>query len=395
MLDLASSPSTPVHSTPPADVVYTWSYVTWRTSASRGWCHTEDRVGPSLLASPRVRRVLMCETSRSLPVKLISDRIKSAEIPFPADDRARLLTPVRLRRQDPATIRGITRTFRAYDRAMQRAASDMGLEDPVVITAHPLVAGFAELAWARAVTWYAVDDWALHPAYRRWWPAYREAYSRIRMLGRRVVAVTDTLRERLRPTGPSSVIPNGLDPNEWLGELSPPKWVDALPRPLLVYAGALDMRLKVDWLLELARAMPASSVVLVGPAPDPQLLAPLRGLRNIHIHGEVGRRDVSSLIRVADVGLLPHVYSALTTAMSPLKLYEYLAGGIPVAATDLPPIRQLADRRVSLVSRDGDFAEGVRAALAIGRVSETERRTFIDANSWQERHERMLDVALA
>ena len=337
----------------------------------------------------------MCETSRSLPIKLVGDRMIRDRVPFPASDRVRLLSPVRLRRQDPTSLRRIKRTFRAYDRALRRAASDMGLERPVVITAHPLVAGFAELSWARAVTWYAVDDWALHPAYSRWWPAYREAYRRIRATGRRVAAVSQTLMERLAPTGPTAVVPNGLNPGEWLGEPIVPESLAALPRPLLAYAGALDLRVDVGWIRQLAQDMPGASIVLVGPTPDPDHLAPLRGLPNVHIRGSLDREGVAGLVRVADVGLLPHVDSPLTAAMSPLKLYEYLAGGLPVAATDLPPIRQLNSSRISLVTATGCFTSGVRAALAVGRASEIERIAFVEANSWEQRHERLLNLALA
>jgi glycosyltransferase involved in cell wall biosynthesis len=101
------------------------------------------------------------------------------------------------------------------------------------------------------------------------------------------------------------------------------------------------------------------------------------------------------LIRQADVGLLPHVSSRLTEAMSPLKLMEYLAAGLPVAASDLTPVREVADPRVVLVPASGDYPREVRAALAMGAASESDRLEFLDANSWRSRHEKVLDLALA
>jgi hypothetical protein len=44
--------------------------------------------------------------------------------------------------------------------------------------------------------------------------------------------------------------------------------------------------------------------------------------------------------------------TALTEAMSPLNPYEYLAGGRPVAAVDLPPIAGV-DGRVALAPVGG------------------------------------------
>jgi hypothetical protein len=79
--------------------------------------------------------------------------------------------------------------------------------------------------------------------------------------------------------------------------------------------------------------------------------------------------------------------------MSPLKLYEYLAGGRPVAATDLPPVRAV-DPRIVRVGDGESFADGVAEVLDRGPLTDDERLAFIDANSWERRHDRLLAVAL-
>jgi teichuronic acid biosynthesis glycosyltransferase TuaH len=382
---------------PPAagDVVFTFSYLSWSAAARRGWFGTEDRLARGLVEHEGVRRVLVCDRTRSLPLKLLRDGLARDATPFPADECRGLLAPVRLRRGDPASLRGVARGFAAYGRAMERGARDMGLEDPVVITTHPLVAGFAELSWARAVTYYALDDWVVHPAYRRWWAAYRESYRRIRERGHRVAAVSEALLGRLAPGGPGRVVPNGLEPQEWTSDTPdndlPGSLLD-LRGPLLVYVGTLDARLDVAWLKQTARALPEATLVLVGPLVDLPHLEALRGERNIAIHQSLPRGQLAGLVRRADVGLIPHRRSPLTEAMSPLKLYEYLAGGLPVAATDLEPMRGV-DPRVLLVGEGGDFAAAARAALALGRAGEGERRAFVRANSWRSRHDALLELA--
>lgn len=378
------------------DVVFTFSYVSWQAAAQRGWFMSEDRLARALVTHRRVRRVLVCDVMRSLPIKLARDLLTSehARAQFPTGERARQLRPVRLRRGDPTSLGGVRRMAAAYDEAMRRAAERMGLRDPVVITAHPLIAGFAELSWARAVTFYAIDDWTAYPPRRRWWPAYRQSFAAMRMRRRRIAAVSDTLLERLAPTGDGAVIPNGLEPAEWIGDPTPPGWVNDVVRPLLLYVGTLDSRLDVAGLLAIARELPDARVLLVGALLDAKHLAPLRAVRNIELHGPLSRAALTGLARVADVGLIPHVRSPLTEAMSPLKLYEYLAGGLPVVSVDLPPVRGV-DPRVFKVGRAGDYPRAVRAALAAGPASEDERLTFVQTNSWAERHERLLDLAFA
>jgi len=79
--------------------------------------------------------------------------------------------------------------------------------------------------------------------------------------------------------------------------------------------------------------------------------------------------------------------------MSPLKLYEYLASGRPVVATDLEPVRRV-EGPVFRVARGGDFVAGVGAALAAGPVGEAERRETIAANSWASRSAAVKALAL-
>jgi glycosyltransferase involved in cell wall biosynthesis len=270
----------------------------------------------------------------------------------------------------------------------------MGLARPAVIVANPLLAGFAEFDWAGPVTFFATDDWLAYEPQRRWWPAYQESFARVRRRERRVGAVSAAALERIAPTGPSAVIPNGIDPDEWLSAATPPSWRSALGSPLLVYAGTLDSRLDVAGLLELAQQMPDIQIVLVGPLLDPLHLEPLRAASNVEIRPALARPEVIGLIRSADVGLVPHRDNALTRAMSPLKLYEYLAAGLPVVAADLAPVRDL-DTSVKLVGEGEPYTPAVKAALAQGCAEEHTRAAFISKHSWRARHDRLLALALA
>ena len=221
------------------------------------------------------------------------------------------------------------------------------------------------------------------------------SYKRIRERGLRVATVSSALLRRLAPTGPGAVVPNGLEPAEWEGPAGSVDGVRDVVRPLLIYVGALDSRLDIRWLRELARNQPSATIALVGPLIEPAHFEPLHECRNVRLLPPVGRPELTAMVRAADAGLLPHVVSRLTEAMSPLKLLEYLAAGLPVAATDLSPIRELAHPRVVRVPSDGDYVQGVRDALAIGRAPESERLEFIAANSWRSRHGDLLDLALA
>ena len=377
-----------------SDVVYTFSYMTWHGAARRGWFMPEDRLVHSLLADRRVGRLLVADTLRRLPAKLMPRRGSRADSPrLDPDDRLGRVEPVRLLNARPTSLRGVERAFRRYDRQLRVAAARMGLNRPAVITANPLAAGFADFSWARSVTFYAVDDWTRSPLYQRWWPMYEEAYRRIGTRRLRVAAVSPALRDRLAPPEQSVLVSNGLEPTEWVGAGAPPEWSTGDSRPLLVYAGTLDARLDVSTLLDLAQALPDARIVLVGPVGDSATIAAVRAAANIEIRPRLDRIPYAGLLRRADVGLIPHVRSELTFTIEPQKVYEYLAGGLPVVSLDVPPIRGISER-VRLVDAHGDFAGQVRAALAAGRATETDRLAFVEANSWRARHERLIGLAV-
>jgi teichuronic acid biosynthesis glycosyltransferase TuaH len=387
-----SSPTQPIAGGRRHDAIFTFDDITWEAAQRRGMCFPTDRVALALSEDPRVERLLICDQPRSAPVKLVKDVLRRPP-PFPATDRVHLHQPLRLRRRDPLTLGGLERSYAAYGRRLRRAANRHGLERPAVITAHPFVAAFAELDWAGPVTLLATDDWAAHPAYERWQPAYLTAYERIARRRRRVCAVTETIVERIAPLGPATVVPNGVDPSEWLDPGPPPSWMAELPGPRFLYVGTLDSRLDVEAVLELARAWPDGSVALVGPLADRSHLEALRKEPNVVLPGPAPRPQVTALVRAADVCLVPHMRTPLTEAMSPLKIYEYLAGGGPVVATDLPPVRGI-EGPVELVPPGGDFVAATRAAIASGSMTEAERRQFLQQNSWSRRCAEVLALAL-
>jgi glycosyltransferase involved in cell wall biosynthesis len=371
------------------DLVFSFAYASWGTAVARGMCFSEDRMVETLLEQPEVRRLVVVETPRSLPLKLARDAMRSPP-PFPATETASLYGPTRLRRRDPAGIKSIERSFRRWDKQVERVAERRGLERPAVITTHPLVAGFAPLEWASSVTFYAYDDLAASQPLRRLWPAYREAYRRVRESGRAVAAVAPAILEQIQPTGPSAVVPNGVDPEEWAEPGQAPEWFTKLPGPRLLYVGSLESRVDVGAIAKAAEALPDASFDLVGPMLDEAHFKPLRRMDNVHFFPPASRAEVVALVAAADACLIPHVDSPLTQAMSPLKLYEYLAGGAPVAALDLPPIRNVSP---NVIIRD-DLAEAIKAALALGRSSDQERLEFAEANSWQQRQEAIVRMAL-
>ena len=371
------------------DFVFTFSFETFADAARRGMMRPPDRILLSLANSPQVGRLLVANPYRWAP-RVLASPLLDRDVDFPGSDHVWLHSPTRWRRNDRLDPDGAAVEYAEYDTSLRKGAARRGLTDPVVLTANPLVAGFAPLEWARQTTFFARDDWLSSPSRSEYWPAFREAYARIAASGRGVVAVSSQIIERIAPTGPHEVVPNGVEPAEWLQPApAEPAWLAKIPHPRAVYVGTLDSRLDVNGIATLARARPDLHSVLLGPLPDPSYISELAALPNVHVHQSVGRAELVATLRNADLCLVAHRRTALTEAMSPLKLYEYLAAGAPVLSIDLPPVREIS-HRVLLVDSVADFVDVVDSALVLGRASEDDRTAFIGANSWAARHERII-----
>ncbi len=375
------------------EVIFSFDDLTWAAAQERGMCFPQDQLALAMLDDPAIEKLLLCDRPRSAPIKLAKDLIERP-LRFESSLRVGLWQPLRWRRLEPVSVKALERTYATYDRRLQRVAERRSLDRPAVITGQPFIAAFAKLEWAGPVTLFSTDDLAAHPDYQRWRPSLLAAYERIAASGRRVCAVTDAIIDRIGPQGPAAVVPNGVDVALWATPGKPPTWFTDLPGPRLLYIGALGSRIDTVAMRAIARAFPQGTVALVGPLAERDHLVELLAEPNVVHHEAVPREQVVALCHGADACLLPHRQTELTEAMSPLKLYEYLASGTPTVATDLAPVRR-AGGAIVRVPPGGDFAAAVGDALAAGPISEDARHEFVARNSWASRSAEVLDLALA
>jgi glycosyltransferase involved in cell wall biosynthesis len=115
--------------------------------------------------------------------------------------------------------------------------------------------------------------------------------------------------------------------------------------------------------------------------------------------GQLDHRRIPTFLAALDVALLP--YPALPDfGFSPLKLFEYLAAGAPVVASDLGQVRDVLEQgRWGRLVAPGDpdaLAAGIRAVLDDLRgsraIAAAARRDALRRHSWDERARRLTEL---
>ena len=364
-------------------VVFALAYQTWADAVGRDMSWSADRIAAQLCADPEVRSLMVADPLRSQLARL-RRRGRPADEGFPDDDSRFLVQPRRWRRWDSPRLPTTARAYARLDEWLLRRSRAAGMDDPVLVTCHPVLAGVADRdSWADVV-YYAWDDWLSYPPFEPARELIAWSYAQAAAHDVHVIGVTEAIVDRVGAPR-ATVVPNGISATDFeqLGDV--PHWFTDLDRPLALYAGSLEERVDVEALEACARDLPDWTFVLVGHFATPDLFAELGRLPNVALRGREPRPAVLAMMESADVCLVPHRRTPMTVAMSPLKLYEYLGSGAAVVATDLPPMRGISERCL-LVEPGEALAPAVLEAAALPPAAPEEVARFRREHDWAGRY---------
>lgn len=298
--------------------------------------------------------------------------------------------------------------------ALRRELARLDMRSPVLIAGLPHAVDLLPQVPASVLVYHCADEYRAV----RGFPAGLAALERELVQRADLVVVTSQalLAERRGLNPRTHWIPNGVDVDHFARARAPETPValelTGLPRPIVGFVGAIASWVDLELVAEAAAALPGWSFVLVGPGGDslaarrsrPSLTARLRSqapelgsrsadlerghLRsrpNVHLLGPRPYAELPRYLKGFDVGIIPFKPVEVARKADPIKLYEYLAAGLPVVATDIPGLGRFADlveiareppqfvRALELASVDWS-AERVARRMAEGRRHTWEAR---------------------
>ena len=239
-----------------------------------------------------------------------------------------------------------------------------------------------------AVIYDITDDWTqFGSAYERTTTTAQDEYL-CQRADLTIVCSQSLLETREKRCRKILYLPNGVHLEHYQNLEQHTKFQNRWPAPVFGYTGTLHPeRTDANLISDVARAFPEGSVVLVGPEHyDAATHEKWDSLGNFYRIGSVPYAEIPRYMAAFDVCIVPHCETAFTQSLNPIKLWEYLASGKPVASTNVAGFRDFPELCHIGSSKD-NFLAACRAALSEknDEVRARQRREIAKDHSWDTR----------
>jgi len=174
-----------------------------------------------------------------------------------------------------------------------------------------------------------------------------------------------------------------------------PKDLKCIPEPRILHMVALSY-FKIDFNLlnQLALERPQYHLIFIGDEIEGQVdnkVRIMKDYKNVHFLGFKKYNELPNYLSNIQVGLLPMLKNPYTKSMTPMKLNEYLASGVPVVTNSADFSSQIKKtKRLFIASDRSDFINGVDKQIKLKKALISEIRLIIGENTWKSLSKKML-----
>lgn len=220
----------------------------------------------------------------------------------------------------------------------------------------------------------------------------RFAEQKIAQRSDHLFATSETLGSHLSALASrqAEVIENGVDLEGYNAPRQAAKGAADIPEPRLVFSGGIKKKIDLKLVRGTAERFPAASVVMIGPVADERDndVAALQAMSNVHFLGEKSSASIPDYLQYMDVGLMPYKDIDYNKAVSPLKLFEYLAAGLGTVGHGVPTTKGHQQPGVYVHCESYEaFFEQIEAMLAQAKSLELieQRKQVAGQHGWTEK----------
>jgi len=188
-------------------------------------------------------------------------------------------------------------------------------------------------------------------------------------------------------------VPNGVDfkhfnKNHKLNDES----ILKINKPRIVYIGAIRDWFDKKLVYKVARNLPDYNFIFIGKVEEN--LDELKNLKNIHLPGPKNYNMLPGILKECDAGIIPFKKTDLTDSVSPIKLFEYMACGLPVVSTNFMELNYI-NSPAFICSNETEFTQSIKKAIKLSSREKEKFKTFAKNQTWASRAQQIINLFAA
>jgi hypothetical protein len=276
---------------------------------------------------------------------------------------------------------------------IKHACKKIGIKKPILWIFLPHLHYLSGKLREKGLVYYCVDEYSTLPNTDS--SAIRNFEVSLLKKANVVFAVSTVLRDKKKKKNKNTYYsPHGVDINNFRkaidGSTLIPKDIRTIGKPIVGIFGLIDDRVDLELIEHIAKMRPKLSIVIIGKAS--QNISSLKSYSNIHFLGWRHYEKLPGYLKVIDVAMIPYRINELTINSNPLKLKEYLAGGVSVVTIDIPAVAPYKDL-VYIAKGYDDFVKKIDLALLDrSKKYKIRRANAMLSESWEARIENISGI---
>lgn len=207
-----------------------------------------------------------------------------------------------------------------------------------------------------------------------------------------VITTAESLFNRIKKLHSQTILlPNAVDYRHFAIDNISDKYSRFKDSPTIGFIGAFYEWVDEELIEYLAKNRKGWQFQFIGPV-QPGMGNKISKLGNVIFFGIQEYKILPEFLSKMDVCIIPFKLNKITESANPIKLWEYMASGIPIVSTPIPEIKKFEDV-VYLGDTRENFLLKVEEALQESSVDKRlYRKTIAQKNDWNFRVNKLLKI---
>ncbi len=213
----------------------------------------------------------------------------------------------------------------------------------------------------------ADDNWLKFPHYKPIRTDLYRAYMAYAKFASLWVTNSETNQEKFKEqfdVGQICVIKNAVDKESFQRKYPVPEDLAGIGHPIIGFGGRINHLMDVDLVNSVVSQNRDKNFVVIGQAMDKKVLKVINEHPNLYYLGDKHYSQYPAYITHFDVCIMPYVVGTRAHGGNAIKVYEYIAAGKPVVATNGNGAEDLTEY-VTIASNPQQFSEAIDASLSM------------------------------